>query len=65
VDYKDVMTLGALCRSQGKIMTRKRSGSCARHQRMVKRAIKRARYIGFLSYTDSQSLGGSQQGRSW
>jgi small subunit ribosomal protein S18 len=52
VDYKDVLTLQKLCTSQGRIFSRKRSGNCAAHQRMVKRAIKQARYIGLLSYTD-------------
>lgn len=51
VDYKDVLTLQKLCTSQGRIFPRKRSGNCAAHQRMVKKAIKQARYIGLLSYT--------------
>lgn len=51
VDYKDVLTLQKLCTSQGRIFSRKRSGNCAAHQRMVKRAIKQARYIGLISYT--------------
>ena len=52
VDYKDVLTLEKLCTSQGRIFSRKRSGNCAAHQRMVKQAIKQARFIGLLSYTD-------------
>jgi small subunit ribosomal protein S18 len=51
VDYKDVLTLQKLCTSQGRIFSRKRSGNCAAHQRMVKSAIKQARYIGLMSYT--------------
>ena len=51
VDYKDVLTLQKLCTSQGRIFSRKRSGNCAAHQRMVKNAIKQARYIGLMSYT--------------
>src|SRR5262245_5968268 len=51
VDYKDVLTLQKLCTSQGRIFSRKRSGNCAAHQRMVKRAIKQARFIGLVSYT--------------
>lgn len=51
VDYKDVLTLQKLCSAQGRILSRKKSGNCAEHQRQVKRAIKQARYIGLLSYT--------------
>jgi len=51
VDYKDVLTLQKLCTSQGRIFSRKRSGNCAAHQRMVKQAIKQARYIALLNYT--------------
>ena len=40
VDYKDVLTLEGLCRSRGRIIAGKRSGTCSRHQRMVKLAIK-------------------------
>ena len=51
VDYKDVLTLQKLCTSQGRLFSRKRSGNCAAHQRMVKKAVKQARYVGLLSYT--------------
>ena len=51
VDYKDVLTLQKLCTNQGRIFSRKRSGNCAAHQRMVKLAIKQARFMGLLSYT--------------
>lgn len=51
VDYKDVLTLQKLCTSQGRIFSRKRSGNCAAHQRMVKKAIKQARFIGLIAYT--------------
>ena len=45
VDYKDVDTLKRLTTAQGKIFSRKRSGNCAKHQRRVKRAVKRARIM--------------------
>lgn len=51
VDYKDVLTLQKLCTNQGRIFSRKRSGNCATHQRLVKQAIKQARFIGLLTYT--------------
>jgi small subunit ribosomal protein S18 len=51
VDYKDVLVLQKLCTSQGRIFSRKRSGNCATHQRLVKKAIKQARYIGLVPFT--------------
>ena len=50
VDYKDVETLGKLLTNRGKIYSRKRSGNCASCQRKVKKAIKRARYMGLLPF---------------
>ena len=51
IDYKDVDVLQKLLTHRGKIYSRKRSGNCARCQRMAQRAIKRARFIGLLPYT--------------
>ncbi len=65
VDYKDVQNLQNLVSAQGKIVSRRRSGNCARHQRMVQRAIKQARYICLLSFTEGQMRGGRMPGRSW
>ena len=53
VDYKDTITLEECLRHRGRIRSARRSGTCARHQRMVKRAIKQARYLALLSFTDS------------
>ena len=50
VDYKDVPTLQKLSSSQGKMYGRKRLGTCARHQRQVQKAVKRARFLGLLRY---------------
>lgn len=50
VDYKDIDTLQRLLTHRGKIYSRKRSGNCAKCQRKVKRAIKRARYMALLVY---------------
>ena len=50
VDYKDVDTLKRLCTAQGKLFSRKRSGNCAKHQRSVKRAVKRARIMALLPF---------------
>jgi len=50
VDYKDIGTLKKLITPQGKMFSRKRAGNCAYHQRAVKRAIKRARFLSLLPY---------------
>ncbi len=50
VDYKDLPTLSKLLTPQGKMFSRKRSGNCARHQRLMKRAIKLARFMSLLPY---------------
>jgi small subunit ribosomal protein S18 len=50
VDYKDVATLIKLCSPQGKILARRKTGNCAKHQRSVSGAIKRARFMALLPY---------------
>jgi len=50
VDYKEVGTLLRMTTPQGKILGRKRLGTCAKHQRMVKTAIKRARFMALLPF---------------
>ena len=50
IDYKDVETLKRLCTAQGKLFSRKRSGNCAKHQRQLKRAVKRARTMALLPF---------------
>jgi small subunit ribosomal protein S18 len=52
VDYKDLGTLEKLLTNRGKIFSRKRSGNCAGCQRKVKTAIKRARFMALLPYTN-------------
>lgn len=52
IDYKDIDTLSKLLTNRGKIFSRKRSGNCACCQRRVKRAIKRARFMALLPYTN-------------
>jgi small subunit ribosomal protein S18 len=49
-DYKDVQMLKKLCTGRGKLFSRKRSGNCATHQRLVKRAVKYARYLALLPF---------------
>jgi len=50
VDYKDIGTLKKLVTPQGKMFSRKRSGNCAFHQRALKHAVKRARFLSLLPY---------------
>ncbi len=50
VDYKDVKTLEAFIRDRGKIVSSRISGNCAKHQRMVARALKQARFISLIPY---------------
>lgn len=50
VDYKDTDMLQRLTSGEAALFGKKRSGNCSRHQRMVKRAIKRARFLALLPY---------------
>lgn len=50
IDYKDLVVLQRLVTSQGKHLSRKRSGNCARHQRISCRALKHARFIGLMPF---------------
>lgn len=50
VDYKDMNALQKLVSGQGKYFARKRTGNCAKHQRMSRRALKRARFMALLPY---------------
>jgi small subunit ribosomal protein S18 len=51
LDYKDIKRLERFITDRGKIVPRRSSGNCARHQRMIARAIKRARFLALLPYT--------------
>ncbi|MBO4872590.1 MAG: 30S ribosomal protein S18 [Lachnospiraceae bacterium] len=51
VDFKDVNRLKEYISERGKILPRRVTGTCARHQRMVTTAIKRARNLALLPYT--------------
>jgi len=51
IDYKDPKTLRRFITDQGKIIPRRITGTCARHQRALTRAIKRARNIALLPST--------------
>jgi len=52
VDFKEVETLKQFISLSGKIKPRKKTGLCSYHQRQVSRAIKRARELALLPYTE-------------
>ena len=54
-DYKDVPVLRRFISEWGKIDSRRRTGTRARHQRKLAVAIKRARFLALLPYTGSHS----------
>ena len=51
IDYKDVAKLKKYVTERGKILPRRISGNCAKHQRALTVAIKRARVMALLPYT--------------
>ena len=51
IDYKDINLLRRFVSDTGQIDSRRRTGTCARHQRRVTEAIKRARFLALLPYT--------------
>ena len=50
IDYKDVVRLRKFISERGKILPRRVTGTCARHQRELTVAIKRARQLALLPY---------------
>lgn len=51
IDYKDINVLKKYITERGKILPRRISGNCAKHQRMLTLAIKRARNAALLPFT--------------
>ncbi len=51
VDYKDIRFLQQYLVERSKILPRRISGTCAKHQRVIQQAIKRARHLALLPYT--------------
>jgi len=56
IDYKDPKTLKYFITERGKIIPRRISGACAKHQRALTHAIKRARTIALLPYVGTFDL---------
>jgi small subunit ribosomal protein S18 len=50
IDYKDIGRIRRYITPRGKIISSKQTGTCAKHQRQLARAIKRARFVGFLPF---------------
>ena len=51
VDYKDVMIVSKYINEKGKILPRRMTGACAKHQRHIANQVKIARYMALLPYT--------------
>ncbi|GHU63289.1 30S ribosomal protein S18 [Clostridia bacterium] len=51
IDYKDINKLKRYVSERGKILPRRITGNCAKHQRALTVAIKRARHIALMPYT--------------
>jgi len=56
IDYKEAKILKYFISERGKIIPRRISGNCAKHQRKLTTAIKRARHIALLPYTSTTAL---------
>ncbi len=62
IDYKDVTRLRRFISEHGKIEPRRKTGTCAKHQRRLAHALKRARHVALLPYTAQHILGQGQGG---
>ena len=54
VDYKSASQLKRFVSERGKILARRHTGNCARHQRVIAEHVKRARFMALLHYTADQ-----------
>lgn len=52
LDYKDTETLAQFTNSYGQILSKKRTGVCAKHQRQLAQAVKRARIMALMIFTN-------------
>lgn len=55
IDYKDDRRLSRFITDRGKIVPRRISGACARHQKQITLGVKRARILALLPFTSDQS----------
>lgn len=56
IDYKDLETLKAYISETGKIVPSRITGTKARYQRQLSTAVKRARHLALIPYTDSHNV---------
>ena len=56
INYKDTVQLRPFISDRGKIAPRRKTGTCARHQRILAVAIKRARHLALLPYVPAHIL---------
>ncbi len=52
IDYKDIKILKNYLTERGKVLPRRMTGTCAKHQRELTESIKRARNIALLTYSE-------------
>lgn len=65
IDYKEIDTLRRYIGERGRMEPRRKGGTCAKHQRALSQAIKRARHMALLPYTaEHVRLSGVPAGRS-
>jgi len=62
IDYKETAALRRYISDRGKIEPRRRTGTCARHQRALTVAIKRARHLALLPFTPTHMQKGGTGG---
>jgi len=55
IDYKQSEVLKRFVTDQGRIRSRRQTGTCARHQRILARAIKRARHLALIPFAAARS----------
>ena len=56
IDYKDAATLRQFITERGKILPRRITGTCAKHQRRLTTAIKQARIMALLPFTSGHAI---------
>lgn len=56
IDYKDVDTLKSYIMESGRIVPSRITGTCAKYQRQLSRAIKLARFLALLPYCDTHKI---------
>lgn len=54
VDYKDLKTLRSMIDREGNLLSRRKTGCCAKYQRAVREAVMRSRFMGLLPYVSEE-----------